>query len=329
MFMSVMAGRWTDRVGTFRPILIALALAACGMLLPWLRPQMSSLYVASVMLGSGFMLAHIAVSNGVGNVTAPEHRTRAFTSLALGFSTTTIIGPIITGFSIDLLGHVNTFLLLGVFPASGLLLMLLLGHRLAPPAAPAAARPDVRLVELLRNEPLRAALIVSGLLSMGWDMFTFIVPVQGARIGLSASTIGIIMGVFGSATFVVRLALPWIARTFSEWQTLTGALGITAFVFFMFPLFTAAPVLMGLAFLLGLGLGTTQPMVMSLIHLTSLPGRTGEAVGVRTTLMNVSHSILPLVFGALGTAAGMVPAFWVLAVAMSGGAVFAGRRKAA
>lgn len=331
MFMSVLAGRWTDRVGTFKPIFIALCLVTIGTLLPGLRPQLSSLYLSSVLIGSGFMLAHIAVNNGVGHASTPETRTRAFTMLALGFSTSTIIGPVIAGFSIDLIGHMPTFLLLAAFPGAGLLGMLLLRRTLpeaTPQPAPGDPQAEARVMDLLANVPLRAVFVVSGLLSMAWDMFTFMVPVQGARIGLSASTIGIIMGTFGVATFFVRLAIPWISRTLSEWQTLTSALAITAFVYFLFPLFSAVPVLMGLAFLLGLGLGSTQPMIMSLLHLTSPAGRTGEAVGVRTTLMNASHSILPLAFGALGTALGMIPAFWTLAFFMSGGAMFAGKRKA-
>lgn len=331
MFMSVLAGRWTDRVGTFKPIFIALCLVTVGTVLPGLRPQLSSLYLSSVLIGSGFMLAHIAVNNGVGNASTPETRTRAFTMLALGFSTSTIIGPVIAGFSIDLIGHMPTFLLLAAFPGAGLLGMLLLRRTLpeaTPQPAPRDPQAQARVMDLLANVPLRAVFVVSGLLSMAWDMFTFMVPVQGARIGLSASTIGIIMGTFGVATFFVRLAIPWISRNLSEWQTLTSALAITAFVYFLFPLFSAVPVLMGLAFLLGLGLGSTQPMIMSLLHLTSPVGRTGEAVGVRTTLMNASHSILPLAFGALGTALGMVPAFWTLAFFMSGGAMFAGKRKA-
>ena len=144
-------------------------------------------------------------------------------------------------------------------------------------------------MDLLRIAPLRAVFVVSGLLSMGWDLFNFMVPLQGARIGLSASTIGIIMGSFGVATFVVRVAMPWIARNFSEWQTLTGAFVITTVVYLLFPLFSAVPVLIGLAFVLGLGLGACQPMVMSLIHTASPAGRSGESVGVRTTVMNASH----------------------------------------
>ena len=200
-------------------------------------------------------------------------------------------------------------------------------RKTAPRAAPRPMPPeDARVMDLLRIAPLRAVFVVSGLLSMGWDLFTFMVPLQGARIGLSASTIGIIMGTFGVATFVVRAGMPWISRNLTEWQTLTSALALTAFVYLLFPLFTTVPVLLALAFLLGLGLGACQPMVMSLIHVAAPAGRTGEAVGVRTTVMNASHTFLPLTFGGLGALfGGMTPIFWILAACMAGGALFAGK----
>ena len=289
---------------------------------------MHSLYIASVLLGTGFTIAHIAINNAVGHASTADKRARNFGHLALGFSISSVLGPVITGFSIDQFGHVRTFLLLALFPISAFGAWILVrrnnleGH--AGPAPPA----DARLIDLLRDVPLRAVFIVSGLLSMGWDLFNFMVPLQGARIGLSASTIGLIMGTFGAATFVVRLTMPWIARNLSEWRTLCVALAVAAGVYLLFPLFTSVPVLLALAFVLGLGLGSTQPMVMSLIHVAAPPGRSGEAVGVRTTVMNASHAVLPLTFGALGAAfGGMAPIFWILAVIMAGGAVFSARRK--
>lgn len=326
MLLAVHVGRWTDRVGVRRPTLMALAAIWLGAVLPWAWPAITSLYAASVLIGSGFMLVHVAINNAVGHATTTENRTRAFTLLALGFSTSSVLGPVIAGFTIDLAGHARTFLLLSVFPLIALALLAAVWHRAPIPPARELPPGGVHVLDLLRDKPMRAVFIVSGLLSMGWDLFTFMVPVQGARIGLSASTIGVIMGTFGVATFVVRLAMPWISQRFSEWQTLTGALSITAFVYYLFPLFTAVPVLLGLAFLLGLGLGSAQPMVMSLLHRVAPAGRTGEAVGVRTTLMNASHTALPLLFGGLGSALGMVPAFWALAVILSAGGVFAGRR---
>jgi predicted MFS family arabinose efflux permease len=327
MFLSVHAGRWTDRIGVFRPALISLAMLAAGSFLPALHPALDSLYGASVLLGSGFMLTHVAINNAVGHGSTPENRTSAFSFLAVGFSTSTVLGPVIAGFTIDFAGHAAAFLVLAGFPVIALVLLGMTQRANPARNAPAAPPGKVRVIDLLRHAPLRAVFIASGLLSMGWDLFTFMVPIQGARIGLSASTIGLIMGSFGAGTFVVRMAMGRIARAFSEWQVLTGALAITGFVYFLFPLFTAVPVLLALAFLLGLGLGSALPMIMSLIHRTAPPGRTGEAVGVRSTLINASQTVLPMFFGAIGTAAGTVPVFWALAAMLSAGGIFAGRRK--
>jgi predicted MFS family arabinose efflux permease len=327
VFIAVPAGRWTDRVGPMKPISIALVTMSAGMLLPWLWPTLGSLYVTSVLLGTGFMLMHVAVNNAVGHGTTAVTRTRAFTLLAMGFSTSSMSGPMIAGFSIDLAGHARTFLVLAAFSLVALGLLWAFGRRATVQVERPPPPAGTHVMDLLRDPHMRAVFIVSGLLNMGWDLFTFMVPVQGARIGLSASTIGVIMGTFGAATFVVRTAMPWINRTLSEWQTLAGALGITAFVYCLFPLFSAVPVLVSLAFLLGLGLGCAQPMVMSLIHIVAPAGRTGEAVGVRTTVMNVSQTALPLLFGGLGSALGMMPAFWAVALALTAGSVYASRRK--
>jgi predicted MFS family arabinose efflux permease len=327
MLFSVLVGRWTDRSGIALPAWIALTLLVIGAVLPGALRSVESLYAASMLIGSGFMLAHVAVNNAVGHLSTPETRKSDFGYLALGFSISSVCGPVIAGFSIDHAGHANTFLILAVFPLlAGVALAIV--RRTAPRATPRAKPPaDARVMDLLRIAPLRAVFVVSGLLSMGWDLFTFVVPLQGARIGLSASTIGIIMGSFGVATFVVRVAMPWIARNFTEWQTLCAAFVITSVVYLLFPLFSAVPVLIGLAFLLGLGLGMCQPMVMSLIHTESPAGRSGESVGVRTTVMNASHVALPLSFGALSAAAGgMTPVFWILALIMGSGAWYSGRR---
>jgi hypothetical protein len=60
-------------------------------------------------------------------------------------------------------------------------------------------------------------------------------------------------------------------------------------------------------------------MIMSLLYAHAPPGRGGEAVGVRTLLLNFSQAGIPLLFGALGAALGIAPAFWAMAVVLAGG----------
>jgi hypothetical protein len=65
---------------------------------------------------------------------------------------------------------------------------------------------------------------------------------------------------------------------------------------------------------------------MTLLHAASPAGRAGEAVGVRTTVLNASSTVVPLMVGSLGAAIGVTPAFWMVAATLSACGVFAGRR---
>ena len=87
------------------------------------------------------------------------------------------------------------------------------------------------------------------------------------------------------------------------------------------------PLIAAIAFLLGLGLGASQPSMMSLIQRSTPPGRLGESLGVRTTVMNMSHTFLPLLFGGVGTALGMGPVFWAMALFLAAAGEFARRRR--
>jgi predicted MFS family arabinose efflux permease len=245
----------------------------------------------------------------------------------MGFSISGSIGPLVTGFAIDSIGHVNTFLLLFLFPLVALIVLWL--NRPALPRAEErrAGAGEGRLMDLLRNRALRRVFIASGLLNMAWDMYIFVMPIYGSRVGLSASTIGVVMGSFAFATFAVRVLLPLLAGRVRPWHVITAALLISAAVYCLFPLFVSVPLLVALSCALGIGLGCSQPMVMTLLYNTSPPGRQGEALGVRTTVMNASHAILPLAFGGLGAALGMFTVFWAMAALLGAGAYTVNRRR--
>ncbi len=325
MFLAVQTGRWSDTLGYARPAVAGFVMLAAGGLLAGWWPTIPSLCVASVFVGTGYMLAHVAVNNAIGQQSPPDALTRSFSVLAMGFSLSGVVGPLLSGLAIDHLGHAAAFL--GAAACSLGALHILLRARPSHPTRARAAQDESRSVgELLRHGPLRAVFIVSGLLSMGWDLFSFLVPLHGARSGLSATAIGVLMGAFGVGTFVIRIFLPYLASGPGQWSTLRGALFITAAGYLLFPLATTLPVMLPAAFALGLALGCGQPMAMSLLHVTAPNGRAGEAVGIRSTITSASQTFLPLLLGALGSALGVGVVFWVGAALLAGGGVFAGRR---
>jgi MFS family permease len=125
----------------------------------------------------------------------------------------------------------------------------------------------------------------------------------------------------------VRLGMPVVARRLSEWTVVCAALLIAGTAYSLFPLATQVPALIALSFLLGLGLGCAQPMIMAALYAASPPGRQGEVVGMRTTMINASQTFMPLAFGAVGTALGVRPILWGIAAAMLVGSWLAGRRR--
>ena len=319
MMFAVGAGRVIDRIGPRKPMLLGAAMELAGLAIGYTWPRLEVLFLVSALAGSGFMLFHIAVNHATGALGTPDDRMKNFSLLALGFSTANFIGPTATGFAIDLIGNRNTFLMLAASASAAILVIATLGIRVAPAAQAADTSGKRRIADHFRNPTMRRVLLVSAALSMAWDMFTFLVPIYGSQIGLSASQIGLVLGAFGSAIFTVRVALPLVARRIGQWRMLIIAMIATGSMFFAFPLFEALSVLMLIAFLLGIGLGGAQPMIMSLVATHAPPGRGGEAVGVRTLLLNCSQAGIPLIFGALGAAFGIAPVFWVMALALTGG----------
>lgn len=322
LLFSVGWGRTIDRIGVRKPLFIGAGAVLAALLLAVALPRIEILFIVSALIGSGFMLVHICVNQVAGLLGTPGQRSRNFSLLALAFSTSGFLGPVISGFAIDWIGHRLTFLLLGASVVAGITLLLLRPVTLPAHPAPAHGAGSRRVMDLFRIRDLRRAFIASAVLSMGWDLFTFVTPIHGTRLGLSASSIGLILGAFGAAIFAVRLLLPLIVHRLSEWPLLIGGMLATGAAMVVFPLLDSAPLLMAVAFVIGLAIGGTQPMIMSLLYNTAPPGRGGEVVGVRTFLLNLTQAGMPLLFGAVGASLGMTPVFWAMAAALLlGGAV--------
>lgn len=318
MAFAVGAGRVLDRIGVRNPMLLAACAVIVGLGLAFAVPRLETLFIVSPLVGSGFMLFHIAVNHATGMNEQPEERVRNFSVIALTYSISGFLGPLLTGFAIDWVGHQRTFALLA---GSALIAMiLLLVNKMAVPRrAPVESHGKERhFAELLQSRPIRRVFIVSGSTSMAWDLFNFIVPVHCTSIGMSASTVGMILGAFGVGIFFVRLLLPLFVHRLNEWQMLTTAMIATGTILFVFPLWHVTLVMIVFAFMLGIALGGMQPMIMSLLYKHALPGRGGEVAGMSALLLNLSQAGVPLLFGALITGLSMTPAFWVMSAVLAG-----------
>jgi MFS family permease len=310
LILGVHSGRLSDRVGVRLPILAGAALVVAAMLTGFLFRSVAGLMVVSFLMGTGFVYYNVSIQNLAGFHGAPGDRARNFSWLAMGYSTSAFIGPMFAGFAIDYRGHAAAFLGFALF-ALVPIVVLAFNRRItqAPPAPPSDGAPRTTTFGLLRDPPLRRIVIMSGLMVAAWEMFIFYMPLHGHAMGLTASTIGIVLGVYSVGAFFVRFLLPALLRRTSPARLLGTSMLIGAIGYGALPWIHLTWLLIAASFMIGLVLGVCQPLSMTLSFERSPAGRTGEVTGLRLTANNVARILVPVISGVLGTAFGAAPVF--------------------
>ena len=326
VFLALPAGRYTDKHGFMKPMLIAIALAFAGTIIGVALPRFDVLCVSALLTGAGCGISVIAVQRHAGRVAheASELR-KIFSWLSLGPAIANFLGPMVTGLIIDHstrqagdnFSYRIAFAVLALF--SLVAWWCVRGaHELPTEAAKTDGQPH-HAWDLLREQSFRRLLLVNWLVASCWDVHTFVVPLLGHDKGLSASQIGTVLGIFALAAFVIRLLLPFISRHLREMTVVMAAMVLTSAVFAIYPLMPNAWAMAVCSALLGLALGSVQPMAMSMLHQITPEARHGEAVGLRLMLINGSSVCMPLMFGAAGAAIGVGGVFWVMGALVGAG----------
>ena len=324
--LAVYAGKLSDRLGVRLPMLAGSLGVSAGLLLPWLSPGLPALYASAALIGASHMFYNVSAQNLVGSLGSAEERTRNFANYALAMAIGSFLGPLAAGFSIDSLGHATSYLYAAALPLVPVVIMASVRKVGHGPRVKTEDEQAVLSTSLLAIPVLRRTLIASAVAVTAQDLFQFYMPIYGHSVGLSASAIGVVLAMSGIAAFVVRIWLQRLVKRFGADAVFNGSLYISAVTFLLFPFFTSAPALAAIALVLGLGMGCAQPVTLMLIFGRAPEGRSGEALGLRVTINQITHIAVPVVFGTIGSMFGVAPVFITNALFLTGGA-FLNREK--
>jgi len=319
LLLSVQAGKVSDRVGSYRPIVLGSAGLALGLAIPYVFAGLQALYAAALIIGVALVFLNIALQHLIASLGDAEARTRNVSLQSLAIALGALVGPLLVGISIDHRGHVPTFLYLAL--TVGASSVAWMGCRRVIPHVRVTAEPgvDSGVLGMLGQPRLRNVIVTSALVVAGVDLYTFYMPIYGHSIGLSATMIGVVLGAHAAATFVVRTLLPLLVRRWGEDPVMTASMLTAGATFLLFPFVKEVAFLLLLSFVLGLGLGVGQPLSVIMTYNRAPAGRTGEALGLRFTLVNLTHMVIPITFGSIGSALGLVTVFVANSALMLGG----------
>lgn len=272
-------------------------------------PVFPVLCFSALMTGGATGGAIIALQRHVGRaVQDVAQMKQAFSWLSIGPAFSNFIGPFTAGLLIDHAGFQWAYAAMALLPVLAWLWVF------KTQELPSVVKPEGHeknsAWDLLNDPMFRRLLVVNWFLSACWDVHTFVVPILGHERELSASAIGSILGAFAIAAALIRMLLPIVAAGLQEWQVITGAMLVTSALLGVYPLMNDAFTMGVCSVLLGLSLGSVQPMVMSTLHQITPEHRHGEALGLRLMGINASSVLMPIVFGAAGTVIGIGGVFW-------------------
>ena len=329
VLLALPAGRFADRHGLKKPVALSVVAACMGAGLAAAFPACWALCVAALLTGGATGAANLALQRHVGRRASQaggaQLRT-VFSWLAIGPAVSNFVGPFSAGLLIDFAGptpgstagYVTAFLFLALLPLASWALVQRTSEM--PPIVVSPGTPKPKAWDLLKQPMFARLMLVNWFLSSCWDVHTFVVPVLGFERGISASSIGAILGAFALAAAVVRVALPFAAPHVLEYKIITAAMLATCVLFAVYPFMHSALAMGVCSVLLGLVLGVVQPMIMSTLHQITPQERHGEALGLRLMAINASSVVMPILFGTAGAVAGVSVVFWTVGAAVGLGA---------
>lgn len=328
--LALHAGQLADRHGYHRPVALANGMTVAGALLAvastfvegW--AHFGLLCAAAMLAGSGANMGMLTIQRTAGTQARDNaERVRVFSWLGVAPSFSNVIGPVAAGLLIDHAGFAAAYGLMVLLPLMSLWSLWQVPRR---PVAPGAeGGQEVPAWTLLRAPGMKRLLLVSWVISAGWDVHAFAVPIVGHELQLSASTIGLILGTFTMAVTLVRLLMTRVAQHLREAAVIRVTMVGAAAVCVLYPFATSPWVMGGLSALLGVTLGASQPMVLATLHLLTPDGRHGQALALRSMAMNLSSTAMPMAFGVVGVALGAGVLFWLIGGALGAGAWLARR----
>lgn len=327
--LAMHSGRLADRHGYHLPVRLAVVLTGSSALLAVLATfvegplHVGLLCLAAMGSGTGANMGMLAIQRTAGlSASNPTERVRIFSWLGVAPSLANVIGAVAAGFAIDLGGFAVAYGLMAGF----VLVTWFSARRVPPMQAPGRANEGAGrgVLSLLQAPGMKRLLLANWLLSTCWDAHTFAVPIIGHDKGFNASTIGLILGTFTLTVTAIRMLIPVLAHRLEASVVIRGAMLGCALSFLIYPL-ASTPLQMGAcAVMLGVFLGSTQPMIMATLHRITPDNRHGESLAFRSMAINLSSTLMPLGFGVAGVAVGAAWLFWSVGAVVAVGSMAVG-----
>jgi MFS family permease len=300
LLLAFAVGRRADVWGAGRLLIAGGALSVSGCIAALLAPGLWVLFAAASALGLAHLLLMVGQQSAIAHAVTVAERDRGFGWLTSASSVGQMLGPtVVLSLAGWLAADGGSVAAVGLSIAAGLAFVaapLWLACSLTRLRAhTGGARPSSRqaVSTLMRSDGMWRALVTSGTVMAAIDILMAFLPAWAEERGISVAVVGWLLGVRGLVTVVIRLAVPWLIRTFTRRWTFVGSLTSGVAGLAMLPFVDEAGGFVAMV-LLGMGLGLSQPLTLSWVSTLAPPEMRGAAVGLRLSANRLAQTCLPV-----------------------------------
>lgn len=321
LLFAVHAGKITDKIGDRLPILFGMIAASVGLVFPFIFSTIWSIYVSQIIVGLAHIFIIISLQNVLGNAATKENRDHYFGLFSMVVAIAQFCGPVIGGYLAEYTSYGNAFLVSGIIGVVAIVTSFWVPIIIRTKEA-AIETAKTSTYSLLKIPLLRKALVGSALVLYSRDIFIAYFPLFALQMNISDSQIGWIIALQALAMVPIRFFLGQLSILVGRARLLLTSILVAGICYILIPFTTNIYLLVGLAILMGAGLGCGQPLSMTTIYNASPIGKTGEVLGLRLASNRISQLAAPVLFGVIGSGLGLLSVFIMSGALLVGGAFY-------
>lgn len=326
LMIAIPAGRWVDRWGEVRFLVVGPAVMAGGCVWAGFAGGIPTLAMSQALLGVGQILLAVGAQTLVAGGASRLSRDSRFGMMAVAISLGQVTGPAVSGTLAGASSAGPQVVFLGAAGAMVAATAVAASYFRWPPQAtgggtrrrPAPSESLLRASRsLLRLPNMKQAMYASFAALGSIDILIAYLPAYGDARGLPVRTVGFLLAAHAAAALLSRILMGFLINMFGRRQFLAFCLALPGLAVAAIPLTGNPGVLLPLMCCMGFGLGVSQPMTIAWVAARAPVDQRGTALGIRHTGNRLAQLTVPATAGLLAGATGLATIFWSVGLLLS------------
>ena len=309
LILALPAGRFADRFGERTSALLGAGIVVLAALTALVgRGALSTLLLASLLLGAGHMFTVVSEQALVANRALPDRLDSTFGLYSLAASVGQSLGPLLLTLPGPTPAEPPIEVIFEVCVGLGIALGIT-SYFMGRSHRPAGDRPQAGIFRstgtLLRLPGVLRALAAGSVAVSSVEVIQTYWPALGSERHLGAAVVGAMLVARAIASAASRSVLGFSVRRFGRRRLMIVSLSVSAVALACVAIPLPAVVLIVAAAVFGFAIGICQPLTMSWITAITPPGNRGMTMSLRLAGNRISQATIPVLFGALAAASGV------------------------